>query len=73
MTPPKMTDGFVVDDSDRLGLVSGACIEMDQESDIVSLRPQRLVDYVGQPEIVETLSIAIEAASMRSEPLDHVH
>jgi Holliday junction DNA helicase RuvB len=36
------------------------------------LRPRRLVDYVGQSDVVETLRIAIEAASQRSEPIDHV-
>jgi Holliday junction DNA helicase RuvB len=36
------------------------------------LRPERLSDYVGQNEVVETLKIAIEAAKQRSEPIDHV-
>jgi len=67
-----MTNGFVTDEADKLGLASGACLPMDQESDIVSLRPRKFLDYVGQPEIVETLSIAIEAASLRNEPIDHV-
>ena len=36
------------------------------------LRPQRLDDYVGQHEAVESLRVSIEAARQRSEPLDHV-
>ena len=36
------------------------------------LRPQRLDDYVGQREAVESLRVSIEAARQRSEPLDHV-
>ncbi len=36
------------------------------------LRPQRLDDYVGQREAVESLRVSIEAARQRNEPLDHV-
>jgi len=36
-----------------------------------SLRPSRLDEFVGQPKIRENLQIAIEAARMRGEPLDH--
>ena len=41
-------------------------------SDIQSLRPACLDDYVGQQEVVDTLKIAIQAALMREEPLEHV-
>ncbi|MGX7405825.1 Holliday junction branch migration DNA helicase RuvB [Aerococcus urinaehominis] len=41
----------------------------DQEQ---GLRPQRLVDYIGQSEMKEELSIYIQAASGREEALDHV-
>ena len=37
-----------------------------------SLRPERLVDFVGQPKIKEQLDIFIEAARNRKEALDHV-
>ena len=37
-----------------------------------SLRPQYLKDYIGQEKAKENLSIFIEAAKMRAEPLDHV-
>ncbi|MCR4851373.1 MAG: Holliday junction branch migration DNA helicase RuvB [Lachnospiraceae bacterium] len=37
-----------------------------------SLRPERLADYIGQDNIKEGLSISIDAAKKRSEPLDHV-
>ena len=37
-----------------------------------ALRPDRLADFVGQPDLVERLSIAIEAARGRGEPLEHV-
>ncbi len=37
-----------------------------------SLRPQRLDEFIGQDKVRETLSIAIEAAKQRREPLDHL-
>jgi Holliday junction DNA helicase RuvB len=36
------------------------------------LRPRRLADFTGQSKLKENLSIAIEAARMRGEALDHV-
>jgi Holliday junction DNA helicase RuvB len=50
---------------------------MQQESDEdvvfnLSLRPQRLDDFIGQPEIVENLRIGIQAATARREPLEHL-
>jgi holliday junction DNA helicase RuvB len=38
----------------------------------VGLRPQSLDDFVGQGDLKEGLSIFIEAAKKREEPLDHV-
>ena len=37
-----------------------------------SLRPQRLTDYIGQQLLKDNLSIAIDAAQQRKEPLDHI-
>ena len=37
-----------------------------------ALRPQRLADYIGQTEVKEQLSIALNAARKRGEALDHV-
>ncbi len=37
-----------------------------------SLRPQRLDEFIGQNKIRETLSIALEAARQRRDPLDHL-
>ena len=53
-------------------LVSGTCMIEDNHPEILSLRPERLSEYVGQAETVETLKIAIQAAGMRQEPLDHI-
>lgn len=36
------------------------------------LRPQRISDYVGQKALKEVLSISIQAAKARKEPLDHL-
>ncbi|MCD6137862.1 MAG: Holliday junction branch migration DNA helicase RuvB [Deltaproteobacteria bacterium] len=44
----------------------------DEEPQFINLRPKSLAEYIGQPEVVETLSIAIEAARQRKEPLDHI-
>ncbi|HEX5724399.1 MAG TPA: Holliday junction branch migration DNA helicase RuvB [Longimicrobiaceae bacterium] len=37
----------------------------------LSLRPQRLAEFIGQTKVKESLRIAIEAALHRREPLDH--
>jgi Holliday junction DNA helicase RuvB len=38
----------------------------------VSLRPRRLAEFVGQPQLKEHLSIMLEAARRRAEPVDHM-
>ncbi|MDA0987981.1 MAG: Holliday junction branch migration DNA helicase RuvB [Chloroflexi bacterium] len=43
-----------------------------EEGLIWSLRPRTLDEYVGQTLVVESLSIAIDAARERKEPLEHV-
>src|SRR5262249_9580625 len=37
-----------------------------------SLRPRRLIEYIGQDKIKENLSILLEAAQHRNEAVDHV-
>ncbi len=37
----------------------------------LSLRPQRLAEFIGQGKVKESLSIAIDAARARREPIDH--
>jgi Holliday junction DNA helicase RuvB len=37
-----------------------------------SLRPSRLAEFIGQEKVRDALSIAIEAATGRKEPLDHI-
>ena len=52
-------------------LVSARPLDDDARFD-VSLRPRRLDEYVGQPQVVANLRVAIEAARSRGEALDHV-
>jgi len=52
-------------------IVSAAAREEERQFE-ASLRPKRLADFTGQSKLKENLSIAIEAARMRGEPLDHV-
>lgn len=44
--------------------------EIDQAGN--ALRPSRIEEYIGQRELIERLSIAIEAGQQRSEPMEHV-
>ncbi|MEF2914307.1 MAG: Holliday junction branch migration DNA helicase RuvB [Succinivibrio sp.] len=46
--------------------------ELTKSSEDRALRPTTLADYVGQNEVKEQLSIALEAARKRGEALDHV-
>ncbi|MDD6735956.1 MAG: Holliday junction branch migration DNA helicase RuvB [Clostridiales bacterium] len=60
---------MIFDDNERI--VTSDYI--DEDSDIeVGLRPHRLEDYVGQEKVKGNLSIFIDAAKERREPLDHV-
>ncbi len=77
-----MTDGILKMTSKKTGalngsgmsesVISGNAMAEDEESDILSLRPERLNEYIGQEEVKEALGIAIEAAKLRSEPIEHV-
>lgn len=67
-----MTDDILTFSSDTPGILTSECLPVDGEPEILSLRPDRLSEYIGQETVVETLKIAIEAALKRGEPLDHV-
>jgi Holliday junction DNA helicase RuvB len=46
---------------------------IDEDSLVeLSLRPQKLAEFIGQPKVKESLRIYIDAAQSRKEPLDHV-
>lgn len=52
-------------------IVTGELQDTDA-TDELSLRPHKLSQYIGQSTAKENLSIFIQAAKMRNEPLDHV-
>lgn len=55
--------------NDRITQAEALPLELNGE---LTLRPQYLSEYCGQSASKENLSIYIEAAKMRGEPLDHV-
>src|SRR5437868_7783804 len=52
-------------------VISAALVEEDASFEL-KLRPQRLVEFIGQNKIKENLAVAIEAARARGEAMDHV-
>lgn len=52
-------------------MITGELQEEDTSIEL-SLRPVSLNQYIGQDKVKENLSIFIQAAKMRNEPLDHV-
>jgi len=67
-----MSDDIISYSSDKKGIVTSNSTTDDISADIISLRPTSFKEYVGQEDTVETLKIAIQAAKMRNEPLDHI-
>ncbi|MCX2186840.1 Holliday junction branch migration DNA helicase RuvB [Limosilactobacillus pontis] len=54
------------------GLMSDHSQDDEEEQIELTLRPQRLRDYIGQAKIKRELSVYIQAAQAREEALDHV-
>ncbi|MBP7222175.1 MAG: Holliday junction branch migration DNA helicase RuvB [Sedimentibacter sp.] len=52
-------------------IVAGTFNDHDEELEL-SLRPQKLPQFIGQNKVKEVLNIFIESAKMRNQPLDHV-
>ncbi len=52
--------------------MSQPAILQDDVSAEVTLRPKTFSDFVGQERLKENLSVFIEAAKQRGEPLDHI-
>jgi Holliday junction DNA helicase RuvB len=52
-------------------VVTPARVDEDAQNE-AGLRPRRLDEYIGQDRIREKLQVAIDAARLRAEPLDHV-
>jgi len=45
---------------------------LTEDRDDLTIRPERLEEFVGQEQVKESLKIAVEAAQKRGEPLDHI-
>lgn len=52
-------------------IISSEATSFDEQFEL-SLRPQRLVQYIGQQQVKNSLQVFIEAAKLRQESLDHV-
>lgn len=55
----------------KTSVVAAAAMEEDSSLDM-SLRPQRLADFIGQAQLKESLTIFLQAAQERGEALEHV-
>jgi Holliday junction DNA helicase RuvB len=60
------------DNGDDPPRVVAGKFSVTNDTEEFSLRPKRLSEYIGQPKIKENLGIALAAAKMRADPLDHI-
>ena len=44
---------------------------MTNQAEIINIRPSHWADFTGQPQVVKSLQIAIQAAKSRKEPMEH--
>lgn len=65
-------EGGVVAKMDDERMVSAESQDSEELVEEMSLRPQRLSQYIGQDKIKKEVSIYIQAAQKRQEALDHV-
>ena len=56
----------------RREVLGGAPTDPVEAAEEVSLRPRRLAEFVGQPELREHLEIVLEAARRRGQAVDHL-
>jgi len=64
-------DGFDISDLCKREETDAEGLDGDSGA-ICNLRPKTLSEYIGQTQVVDSLSIALKAAKKRNEPLDHV-
>lgn len=57
-------------EADRL--ISPVVLQPEEESIDRAIRPKRLAEYVGQPQVRSQMEIFIEAARLRNDALDHL-
>ncbi len=53
-------------------IISAEAQKLDERPVSSTLRPRRLSEYIGQRDLVERLSIALEAVRQRGEAMEHV-
>jgi holliday junction DNA helicase RuvB len=53
-------------------IIAGGAQRHDDQPAAASLRPRKLNEYIGQRDLVERLSIALQAVKHRKEPMEHV-
>lgn len=70
MNPDFLDDNSTENDFDRL--VSSHTVDDYEEKVELTLRPQRLVEFIGQEHIKTGLNIGIAAAQKRGESLEHI-
>jgi len=56
----------------RERIVTPEEVGREENQEFLSLRPERLDDYIGQENLVEKLRLSIEAARRRGEPHEHI-
>jgi holliday junction DNA helicase RuvB len=66
---PKMSISFSEESNDE---VITSAVHLSEDNNEGSLRPKTISEYIGQEKAKENLSVFINAAKMRNEPLDHV-
>ncbi|HAQ40090.1 MAG TPA: Holliday junction branch migration DNA helicase RuvB [Clostridiales bacterium] len=57
---------------ERENEIVASTVNNGEEELELTLRPQKLSQYIGQTKVKEVLNIFIESAKMREQPLDHV-
>jgi len=68
MSPRKDT---VVNDNSDDSVLAPESLNVEERDD-ASLRPRSLQEFVGQPELLDHLSIVLEAARQRGQAVDHL-
>ncbi|MDQ3758284.1 MAG: Holliday junction branch migration DNA helicase RuvB [Actinomycetota bacterium] len=58
--------------SPREEVLTAAAVDPIEVAEEVTLRPRRLAEFVGQPQLKEHLDIVLEAARRRGQPADHL-
>src|SRR5688572_29171323 len=67
---PSSSDAPIVDGPTRAEITTPEALSEESVVEL-SLRPQRLAEFIGQEKVKGNLRIAIAAAIARKEPLDH--